>query len=354
MWIEPGTCNTSSGLDSAVFDHRGRGDDLVHRAGFERRGHRQVAQLPVALAPDVLGRVEGVVVGHGQHLAGLRVQHHGRDVVRPGQVLGLLHLLLHVELDVVVEGELDRRTVDRLVPVAVAARDDDAVGPAVVGDRAVGSGQRGVQRLLEAQQPVAVPVDAADDVGRQRSARILPEVLPLGTDLGVLGRRSRRRRRDRRHAPGRRSCRCSAASSARSAASGLLFSRAATSLAMSCSRRCGSGAAGFFFLASSSCVRILLGWKVSARDSMVKASWSLLRSTMLPRTAFATSVTLSCPAAWARRAARFGHLQDEQLHHRDHASAPKMTALPARCRNTNDAPRVPASTSWRVRRSRAE
>ena len=31
-----------------------------------------------------------------------------------------------------------------------------------------------------------------------------------------------------------------------------------------------------------------------------------------------------------------------------------MTALPARCRKINDAPRVPTSTIWRVRRSRAE
>jgi hypothetical protein len=31
-----------------------------------------------------------------------------------------------------------------------------------------------------------------------------------------------------------------------------------------------------------------------------------------------------------------------------------MTALPALCRKTNDAPRVPSSTAWRVRRSRAE
>ena len=59
----------------------------------------------------------------------------------PESVLGLLNLLLDVELDVVVEGQLDRRAVDRVVPVAVTAGDDHAVGAAVIGDRAVGAGQ---------------------------------------------------------------------------------------------------------------------------------------------------------------------------------------------------------------------
>ena len=33
---------------------------------------------------------------------------------------------------------------------------------------------------------MSVPVDAADDVGRQRSARILAQVLALGADFGIL------------------------------------------------------------------------------------------------------------------------------------------------------------------------
>ncbi len=106
----------------------------------------------------------------------------------PDSVLGLLHLLLDVELDVVVEGQLHGRPVDRVVPVAVAAGDHHAVGAAVIGDRPVGAGQRGVQRILESEQAVAVPVDAADDVGRQRSAGILAQVLALGADLGELRR----------------------------------------------------------------------------------------------------------------------------------------------------------------------
>src|SRR5690606_4087399 len=107
------------------------------------------------------------------------VQHHRRDVLGAGSVLGQLHLLLDVELDVVVDGQLHGGAVHRLVPVAVAARDHHAVGAAIVGDRTVGAGQHRVQGVLQPEQPVAVPVDAADDVGGQRSARILPQILAL-------------------------------------------------------------------------------------------------------------------------------------------------------------------------------
>ena len=138
----------------------------------------------------------------------------------------------------------DRRAVDRVVPVAVAAGDHHAVGAAVVGHRPVGAGQRGVQRVLEAEQPVAVPVDAADDVGRQRSARILAQVLALGADLGELLRDRARRSRDRRRARGRRTTRCSCSFFSTVLASGLLLSRDATSAAMSRSRCCGIGRLG--------------------------------------------------------------------------------------------------------------
>src|ERR1700757_4446474 len=86
---------------------------------------------------------------------------------------------------------------------------------------------------------------------------------------------------------------------------------------------------------------------------MVNASRSLLRSIMLPRAAFSTSVTLSWPAAWARRV---GASVTCKMNNCTAATSinTKMTTLPARCRKTNDAPRVPTSTSWRVRRSRAE
>ncbi len=63
--------------------------------------------------------------------------------------------------------------VDRLMLVAVAARDHHTVGAAVVGDRAVGAGQFGVHGIFQTQQTVSVPVDSADDVGRQRPARVL-------------------------------------------------------------------------------------------------------------------------------------------------------------------------------------
>ena len=89
-------------------------------------------------------------------------------------------------------------------------------------------------------------------------------------------------------------------------ASGLLFSAAATSRAMSVRRSSGSGADGAFCLASANCFRTLAGWKVSARASVVKASLSKFRSTMAPRTAGSTSVTFNWLAAWARRPSALG------------------------------------------------
>ena len=60
-------------------DSRGRGDDLVHRARLERSGHRPVAQIGPALefVSDTDRRVEGVVVRHRAHFAGLCVQDDG-------------------------------------------------------------------------------------------------------------------------------------------------------------------------------------------------------------------------------------------------------------------------------------
>ena len=77
------------------------------------------------------------------------------------------------------------------MPVAVAARDDDPVRAAVVGDRSVGAGKNAVHRIFEPEQAVAVPIDAADDVGRERAARVLAQILALGADLREL-RRNRR------------------------------------------------------------------------------------------------------------------------------------------------------------------
>ena len=113
MSMDPGTCSTSSGFDSPnsitdeavtiLFTEPGsNGDETV-----------EVAQLATILAADVLARVERVVVRHRQHLTGFRVQHHRRQVRRTRGVLGLLNLLLHVELDVVVEGQLHGGAVDR-------------------------------------------------------------------------------------------------------------------------------------------------------------------------------------------------------------------------------------------------
>ena len=89
---------------------------------------------------------------------------------------------------------------------------------------------------------------------------------------------------------------------------------------------------------------------------MVKASLSSLRSTMLPRTAFSTSVTLSWPAASARRPAARGTCRLNSCARRDHQHQERSRTLPTRCRNTNDAlRRPPASVAGSlVRRARAE
>ena len=86
---------------------------------------------------------------------------------------------------------------------------------------------------------------------------------------------------------------------------------------------------------------------------MVNASWSLLRSTMLPRTAFSTSVTLSCPAAWARSAGASVTCRMNNCtaatsdQHQDDRVAGTM---PEHERRTAG----PHFHDWRVRRSRAE
>ena len=105
MSIEPGTCSTSSGLDSPYSMTDAAVTILFTDPGSNGEDTDRLPSSPVALPADVLARVEGVVVGHRKHLTGLRVEHDRRDVLRAGQVLGLLHLLLDVELNVVVEGQ---------------------------------------------------------------------------------------------------------------------------------------------------------------------------------------------------------------------------------------------------------
>ncbi len=97
------------------------------------------------------------------------------------------------------------------------------------------------------------------------------------------------------------------------AASGLLPSLPATSVAIWVSRVSGSGAAGDFSFASASCLRILAGWKVSALASMVNASLSKLRSTMLPRTAFFDVGHLELAGGLGAQAGGLRHLKVEQL-----------------------------------------
>ena len=90
----------------AVRLQRQRGDKGLHRrAGLEDVGHRAVAQLlarQVGAAAGVVARV----VGQGQHLAGLYVQHHHRAGL--GLVLQhrVAHALVGKELHLGVDGEV--------------------------------------------------------------------------------------------------------------------------------------------------------------------------------------------------------------------------------------------------------
>ena len=85
-------------------------------------------------------------------------------------------------LQVGVDGQGDVHAVDgrRLVPGA--ARDDQVPGVDVDDPLAVLAGQLGVELGLDAGQPVAVVVGAADQRRGGRAVRVLPQVLTLGDD----------------------------------------------------------------------------------------------------------------------------------------------------------------------------
>ena len=86
MLIEPGTASTSSGLDRPSSMTAAAVTILFTDPG-SKAGHREIADLAVTLTADVLTGVEGVVVGHCQHLAGLGVKHDRRDVMRTERFL---------------------------------------------------------------------------------------------------------------------------------------------------------------------------------------------------------------------------------------------------------------------------
>ncbi len=85
MSIEPGTCSTSSGLDSPYSIT----DDAVTILLTEPGSNgEETARLPICLSacrPMSWLRVEGVVVRHRQHLTGFGVQHHRGDVLGAGE-----------------------------------------------------------------------------------------------------------------------------------------------------------------------------------------------------------------------------------------------------------------------------
>ena len=127
------------GPGHAVLDRCRRGDDLVHRPpalnGWSPQGCRDWRRA----AGKRPRRVEGRVVGHRQHLTRLGVEDDRRDPLGPGSGLGGVDLTLDEPLDVGVERQAQRGSVDRGGDVARTARNDGAVRAAVERLRAVGT-----------------------------------------------------------------------------------------------------------------------------------------------------------------------------------------------------------------------
>ena len=138
------------------------------------------------------------------------------------------------------------------------------------------------------------------------------------------------------------------------AASGLLFSRRATSAAMSRILASGSGASDVFACASASCLLHLDRLERQCAGLDGERQLVVVAVDDAPRTAWSTSVTLSWLAASARRPSARGTWRLNNCAAAT-ISTRKMAALPTRCRNTNDALRRPPSDAGvRVRRDRAE
>ena len=103
-------------------------DHLEGRARFVLVGDRHVA-LQDGIGVAVRVRVEQRGVGHGQHLAGARVEHDGGRLLGAELLEHVAQHLLGLPLDVLVDGENDR------VPVgALVVREDLEATPAAVSD----------------------------------------------------------------------------------------------------------------------------------------------------------------------------------------------------------------------------
>ena len=92
-------------LDAPALQSNPDGEGLHHRAGFKGVGQRPVAQLLAAQVGAFLRVVAGVV-GHGQQLAGVGVQHHHATGMRAVVDHGLFEFLVGEKLNFAVDAQL--------------------------------------------------------------------------------------------------------------------------------------------------------------------------------------------------------------------------------------------------------
>ena len=217
------------------------------------------------------------------------------------------------------------RAVHRGLLVAPAAGDDRAVGAAVVGLRAVGAGERGVQRGLQSEQSVTVPARWRRRCSRRairRDTRGCPGVRarPPGTCRVICARDVAGRRCGR----GRRTSRCCAASSSSSFSGAALPSLSWISFAISL-RAAGPDRVRLSLLA------LRLGEFAHApgragtsapSPRSVNASGLPLRSVIEPRIAGSTTVVVRCSAACADSRGAVDALDPEQLRRGDRQGRP--------------------------------
>jgi hypothetical protein len=177
------------GLHQPGVEQRCDREHLLHRAGLvdvaERPGRQR---LGVALGHVV--RVVRGIVGQGEQLAGDAVEHDRHSTDTTGVLDGLAQHPLDVPLQVPVDGERQVLAVDRLRDAVVPQRHPVAATD-VVGGRAVGAAQQGVEPVLDAGDRLVLGVDVAEDVRRDvlggiAAHRVPANVKPLVAGVGEL------------------------------------------------------------------------------------------------------------------------------------------------------------------------
>ena len=125
-----------------IFNGSRRRDDLRYRTRLERRGNRRIieALATLQLTLNIPHRIHRVTVGHCQHLAGFRVKHHSRRLLCTRINLGLLHLLLHIGLEIQVDREFNLSTIDGRILIPQRARNSLIVGGNFLNLAAVNTG----------------------------------------------------------------------------------------------------------------------------------------------------------------------------------------------------------------------